>query len=97
MTGISEITGSSGSIPSALKKAAPKGGSFGETFDKTLNEVNRMIQDANTASAKMATGDVDDIADVMIAAEKASIGLELVVEIRNKLLDSYRELMRMSV
>ena len=97
MIDIAEITGSTGGLLPAAKKPAAKDDSFGETFNRTLNEVNRMIQDANTASAKMSIGDVDDIADVMIAAEKASISLELIVEIRNKLLESYRELMRMQV
>ena len=60
-----------------------------EMFQKTLNaylkDVNNLIQDANTTVEKMAKGQVKDIREAMTAVEKTGIGLELVIEIRNKL------------
>ena len=70
---------------------------FSETLHDYLNDVNGMIQEAGDTVERMARGEIDDVHQVMIAVEKASIGLEMVVEIRNKLLESYRELMRMQV
>lgn len=97
MNGISNITNQAGAnIPTPKRVQKPED-SFKDTLGEYLNSVNSSIQEAGATASKMATGEVTDIHEVMIAAEKASVGLELVVEIRNKLLDSYREFMRMQV
>ena len=46
---------------------------------------------------RYATGDLKDIHEVMVAAEKANLSFQLLVEIRNKVMESYRELMWMQV
>jgi flagellar hook-basal body complex protein FliE len=74
-----------------------KGRNFQDTLKDYLNDVNNLIKDANVSVDKMARGEVKDIHEVMVAVEKASVGLEMVVEIRNKLLESYREIMRMQI
>jgi flagellar hook-basal body complex protein FliE len=71
--------------------------SFKDTLGDYLKDVNGLIQEAGVTAEKMVTGEVNDIHEVIIAGQKASIALELVVEIRNKLLESYREFMRMQV
>ena len=48
-------------------------------------------------SAKLATGKIEDISQVTIAAEKASIALQLTMQVRNKVMDAYQEVMRMQV
>ena len=70
---------------------------FKDTLNDYLNNVNGLIQEAGATANKMVKGEVDDVHEVIIAGQKASIALELVVEIRNKLLESYREFMRMQV
>ena len=42
-------------------------------------------------------GKIDNVADVMVAQEKASIALQYTVQLRNKLLDAYNEIMRIQV
>ena len=76
--------------------AAPKTG-FGETLGDMLQDINSTLKEAGKGAEKMANGEVADIAEVMVAAEKASVGLELVVEIRNRLLDSYKEILRTQI
>jgi len=71
--------------------------SFKDTINSFLTDVNNLLNDSEKQVHDMAEGKVDNIHDVMIAAEKANIGLELVVEIRNKLLEAYQEMMRMQV
>ena len=97
---MSQITGISGmasqQIPGS-KKVQEGSKTFNETLNGYLENVNGMIQEAGDTVEKMANGDIADMHQVMIAVEKASIGLEMVVEIRNKLLESYRELMRTQV
>ena len=47
--------------------------------------------------ALLAAGKVNDVAEVVIAGQKAQIALNLTVQIRNKAIDAYQELMRMQV
>ena len=46
---------------------------------------------------KLATGKAESIPDVMIAAEKADIALRLMLQVRNKVIDAYQEIMKMQV
>ena len=71
--------------------------SFKSTINSFLTDVNSLLNDSGKQVQDLAAGKVDNIHDVMIAAEKANISLELVVEIRNKLLEAYQEMMRMQV
>jgi flagellar hook-basal body complex protein FliE len=45
----------------------------------------------------LATGRTDNVADVMLASEKADIALRLMMQVRNKMIDAYQEVMRMQV
>jgi len=71
--------------------------SFKDLVNDYLSETNDVQLEAGEAIQKMAAGDVENIHDVMIAVEKGRLSLELVMEIRSKLLDAYRELMRMQM
>ncbi len=93
MEGIQRPDGQTAGFPIPQNKTARNT----DTFKSFLNDVNNMIGESGDTVKKMVSGEVDDIHQVMIAAEKASVGLELVVEIRNKLLESYREIMRMQI
>lgn len=86
------------SRPEALAGPAPaSGGSFGtllaETIGKTA-EAHRMA--ANTIPAAALDAGID-VHQVMIAQEEASITFELLMEVRNKLLEGYQQLMAMQV
>jgi len=70
--------------------------SFKDTLSQFLEEVNDLQVDAKESVERALNGEITDIHEVMVAAEKASIGLELTLAVRNKLLDAYREIMRMS-
>ena len=71
--------------------------SFGETLKRFISEVNDLQLEANQQMKLMAAGQAENLHDVMIAVEKASISFELLMEIRNKVLEAYQELMRMQV
>jgi flagellar hook-basal body complex protein FliE len=71
--------------------------SFGETLSRAINEVNTLQQEAGRAVDQLAKGEQVDLHEVMIAAEKARTSFDLLMEIRNKALDAYRELMRTQV
>lgn len=70
---------------------------FGQFLQDALANVEAAQQDAATAAQKLATGEIKDVAEVMIASEKATLALELTVQVRNKVLEAYQDIMRMPI
>jgi flagellar hook-basal body complex protein FliE len=70
---------------------------FGEFLTEALGEVNSLQQNAAKASFDLAAGKLQDISQVTIATEKASIAMQLTMQVRNKVIDAYQEVMRMQV
>lgn len=79
--------------PSA--QPAPSGPSFGDVLTQAINTVEQDQINAREMSRKLVTGEVKDVAEVMIASERASLSLGLALQVRNKLLEAYQEIMRM--
>jgi flagellar hook-basal body complex protein FliE len=73
------------------------GVSFADTLKEAVNNVNQIHLDADKKAQELATGKTDDIAGVMIATEKADIALRVMVQVRNKIIDAYQEIMKMQV
>jgi flagellar hook-basal body complex protein FliE len=76
---------------------ATGGKSFADTLKDSIQQVNQLQKDADVKMQQLATGKTDNIQDVMIAAEKADIGLRLMMQVRNKIVDGYQEIMKMQV
>ncbi len=70
---------------------------FAELLKKSLEEVNRLQNEANTSIKNVAAGKMDNIQDAVLAIEKADISLKLLTQIRNKAIEAYKEIMRMQV
>lgn len=70
---------------------------FGQYLAEALASVEQAQQDAATAAQRLATGEIKDIAEVTIASEKATLALQMTVQVRNKVLEAYQEMMRMPV
>jgi flagellar hook-basal body complex protein FliE len=62
-----------------------------------LDEVNRLQQEASQSVEKLATGESDNVAEVLSSVRKADVAFSLLMEMRNKLVDAYRELQQMRV
>ncbi|MEW6723368.1 MAG: flagellar hook-basal body complex protein FliE [Bacillota bacterium] len=75
----------------------PPQGSFRATFMGALAEVNRLQLQADELNRQLATGQISDIHRVTIATEKATLALELTVQIRNRIIEAYQEIMRMQL
>jgi flagellar hook-basal body complex protein FliE len=71
--------------------------SFAQTLTEAIGQVNELQKDSDVKAEALATGKTDDIAGVMLAAEKADIALRTMVQVRNKIIDAYQEIMRMQV
>ncbi len=66
-------------------------------FGKLLGAVNAAQTEAGAASEAYERGDTSDIAGVMLARQKSSIAFEATLQVRNKLLSAYRDIMNMPV
>ena len=76
---------------------APAGESFGNLLQSSLERVVRMQTEADRAVEDLTLERQTDIHSVMIAVEKAGIGMELALQIRNKLLNAYETVMRQQI
>lgn len=77
--------------------AENKGVSFSDFLNNALIEVNKLQIDSEKLNEAFAMGKIDNLHQVSIAAEKADIALQLTVQIRDKVLNAYQEIMRMPV
>ena len=68
---------------------------FGEVLKQALGEVNEMQIDTEKAVEDLLTGKRDDVSRVLLAVQKADLAFETMMQIRNKLLEAYQEIMRM--
>jgi flagellar hook-basal body complex protein FliE len=66
-------------------------------FGDGLKSVNQLQLDADKLAKEAAVGGDVDLHDVMIAGEKASVAMQLTLQIRNKLVEAYQDVMRMQV
>jgi flagellar hook-basal body complex protein FliE len=69
--------------------------SFGDMLSGFLTDVNHMQNYADQSIQKMASGEIKDVHQVMLAVGEAKVAFNLMLEIRNKTLDAYNEIMRM--
>ena len=75
----------------------PEVKTFSQYMIDALKETNSLQHKADAMNAALAAGEVDDISQVVIAAQKAELSLQLTMQVRNKALSAYQELMRMQV
>lgn len=73
------------------------GKTFADTLKDAIGSVNELQKSSDLQAQELATGRTDDIAGVMLASEKADIALRTMVQVRNKIIDAYQEIMKMQV
>ncbi|PLX84501.1 MAG: flagellar hook-basal body complex protein FliE [Desulfuromonas sp.] len=81
----------------AAARPAAGGTGFAEALKSAVSEVNRSQVEADGAVQSLHTGDGQNMHDAMISLEKADISLRMMVQMRNKVLEAYQEVMRMQV
>lgn len=70
---------------------------FSEYLKNAVKETNTLLLESEKLADQFPAGRTDNIHEVLIAAEKASIALQFTTQIRNKILDAYNEIMRMQI
>ena len=74
---------------------APSG--FADVLTQQLNKVNTDVSVAEASLQKLAAGEPIELHDVMIALETARIGVQTMVQVRNRMVEAYQDLMRMQI
>src|SRR5260221_59467 len=77
--------------------ASNSSGSFSDMLGGMVTEINGKQIEAGDAVQGLLSGDKVSLHQAMIAMEEASVSFQLMVEVRNKLLESYQEIMRMQI
>lgn len=70
---------------------------FASFLQAEMGHINHQINEAELQVQRLAVGEADNLHQVMTSLEKAKLGFELGLQVRNKLLEGYQEIMRMQV
>ena len=84
-------------VPAATPATEAKPASFADTLQDAFKQVNQAQSQAGELSAAYERGETIDIAKVMLARQQASVGFEATLQVRNKLLSAYKDIMSMPV
>jgi flagellar hook-basal body complex protein FliE len=88
---------SSGTFPTSptVPSSSGAGGGFGETLKSAINEVNELSDSSDQKVSELVQGDRQDVHNVMIAVEKADIAFQLMMQVRNKIVNAYQEVSKL--
>lgn len=81
----------------ALPRPVPNGADFAATLGDAVDRVDALQKASNEQIASFVAGENENLHEVMIAMNEAELSFQLMTEVRNKILDTYHELMRMQV
>ena len=89
--------GPSKGLSSSGESKGTDGASFADTLAQSLDKVNTLQKEADVAIQDFITGDKRNIHETMIAVGKADLAFRLTMQVRNKMVEAYQEVMRMQV
>lgn len=92
---LARANSSAGTAPAGQTGASPA--SFADTLNQALQSVNQGQQEAGKISEAYERGETIDIAKVMLVRQQAAVGFEATLQVRNKLLSAYKDIMSMPV
>lgn len=84
-------------VEPALPQGAQGLGAFGQWFEQQLGQVNTQLQSADRGLQSLATGQAQNLHQVMIDLEEARLSFQMLVQVRNRVLEAYQDVMRMQV
>ena len=83
--------------PTATPEAGSAKPKFASFLESAVAEVDGKLKAADAEKTKLFTGEANNLHQAMISMQEASVAFSLMVEVRNKLVESYQEIMRMQV
>ena len=86
-----------GALQTNSSRDSAKGSAFGTFLSTAVNEANKHQMGAQQAVEEFATGSSRDLHQTMIAMEKADVSFQFLMQVRNKIITAYQEIMRMQI
>jgi flagellar hook-basal body complex protein FliE len=87
-----------GVVPTAPGVPGTENGkTFGEFLQDSIGKVNSLQHDANVSMEKLASGESQNLHETLLAVEKADIAFRTLNQVRTKVIDAYREIMKMQI
>ena len=96
VSGITGVSGLSGGLD-GVGSVSGSGGGFGSMLTSAISSLNDSQNTASSDSVALATGQASDVTSVVTDVEKANLEMQLAVQVRNKAVDAYEEIMRMQI
>jgi flagellar hook-basal body complex protein FliE len=97
LAGLSRVAGPTAPTQPPKVAGASEGKDFRSILLESLNEVNRLQDEADQGVQRLLTGETNNVAEVITAVNKSGVAFDLLMEVRNKLADAYREIQQMRV
>ena len=94
---LSPVSGTARSGQDSGAPGAEGGLAFGDLLKQALQEVNQASAQADTEARNLMTGESADMHTAMLAVQKADLSFQMMMAVRSKLIDAYREVMRMQM
>lgn len=81
----------------SLGRTPSAGGSFSKLFEQAIARVEQFQQDSQAKAASLMRGEDQEVHDVVLAAQRAELSFEYFLQVRNKVVSAYQEIMRMQM
>ena len=94
---ISSITPASSIVPAPLEPGAKQSGGFGSVLRDAIGKVGEFNDTASRSVESFLSGEGDDLHKTIMATQRADLAMELFLQVRNKVVQAYQEVMRMQV
>lgn len=92
-----ELAPKADAASAAGSSGATKGAGFTNFLEAAVGEVDGKLKAADAEKSQVLTGETTNLHQAVIAMQEASVAFSLMIEVRNKLVESYQELMRVQV
>lgn len=79
------------------KEVENKGKSFSQIMKDQINKTNQLQKEADKVTNRFMAGDQVELHDVMLAMEKADLALQVTMQVRNKVIQAYKEISQMQI
>ncbi len=97
LTGAATVTGAAAAAKTTAVQGAAGSMDFSKGLTSAINNLTNIQDNADQLVTQMATGQNTDIQQVVLAVEKANMALQTSVQVKNKVVDAYTEIMHMQV
>ncbi len=94
---VAPSTGAAVAAPARLVEPQPAADAFGRLVTEGIGEVNRQLVTSQGDLQRLAAGDVQNLHQIMVRLEESRLSFQLLLQVRNRLLEAYQDVMKMQV